>query len=84
MWLQEELSRSPCLTCKLFSLEDMTSSNLRGILNKRKLDYTKTSAIRRACIGKFPPKQHETSRAVDRKIREGIDEMCCQKSCATD
>lgn len=60
----------------VFSLEEMKTSNYRGVLNKKRLDPAKTSAIQRACLAEFPAKQQESTRSMNKDIREGIDEMC--------
>ena len=60
----------------LFTDEEKSTSNYRGVLNKKRLDIRKTEAIRKACTSDFPPKQYETSQMVERDIREGVDEMC--------
>ena len=60
----------------LFTDEEKSTSNYRGVLNKKRLDIRKTEAIRKASISDFPPKQYETSQMVERDIREGVDEMC--------
>ena len=48
---------------------------LQRCRNKRKLNKTKTSAIRRACMSDFPLRGHENGYIVERDIREGVDEM---------
>ena len=63
------------LATRLFTLEEMKTSNYRGV-KKNTLDKSKTAAIRRCCISKFPPYQHESEAIVDMDIREGVDEMC--------
>ena len=64
------------LTGVLFTEEEQLTSNVRGVLNKNQLDPQKVDAIRRTCIGHFPPLQHETGPMIEREIREGVDEMC--------
>ena len=63
------------LAAKIFSEEEMLSSNFRGVCNKKLLDECKTDAIRRACFVEFPFRAHENEYIVERDIREGVDEM---------
>ena len=51
----------------LFTDEEKSTSNYRGVLNKIRLDIRKTEAIRKACTSDFPPKQNETCRRCIRK-----------------
>ena len=60
----------------LLYTEERTSSNYRGVLNKKKLDPIRSEAIRNACVTEFPPKQFETPLMIQKEIREGMDEMC--------
>ena len=63
------------LAAKIFSEEEMLSSNFRGVCNKKLLDEGKTNAIRRACFVEFSFRAHENEYIVERDIREGVDEM---------
>ena len=65
------------LALSLYTEEERTSSNYRGVLNKiKKLDPIRSEAIRNACVTEFPPKQFETPLMIQKEIREGMDEMC--------
>ena len=63
------------LAAKMFTEEEMLSSNFRGVCNKKQLDLSKTDAIRRACFIEYPFRGHENEYIVERDIREGVDEM---------
>lgn len=62
--------------CDHIFTTEKTTSNYRGVKNKKSLDKKKTAAIKRVCLTHFPPNPHEPMKLVDRDIREGVDEMC--------
>ena len=61
---------------KFSTTEERTTSNSRGLCGKNALDGVKLKAIHDLCIKQFPLERLKTKIAVEKDLRNAIDEAC--------
>ena len=67
------------LTQLIFTKEERKSSNCRGVLGKKALDFVKLQSIKEACLKEYPICPNETNESVNKEIRSSVDEVCRRK-----
>ena len=64
------------LATQVFTVEERTTGNSRGLCGKKALDPSKLKAIHEAAVKNYPLKGLETKASAEKEMRTAIDEAC--------
>ena len=64
------------LATQVFTVEERTTSNSRGLCGKKALDPSKLKAIHEVAVKNYPLERLETKASVEKEMRTAIDEAC--------
>ena len=64
------------LATQVFTVEERTTSNSRGLCGKKALDPSKLKAIHEVAVKNYPLERLETRASAEKEMRTAIDEAC--------
>ena len=64
------------LATQVFTVEERTTSNSRGLCGKKALDPSKLKAIHEVAVKNYPLERLETKASAEKEMRTAIDEAC--------